>query len=172
MFALGPRKTDKFTMLYHAYGKYIYHTIKKFGFDEYTIEDLSQEIYMIIAKHLDDIDLNDQRKTRNYIITITRNYCINYRNGLNRRAEESVEEIGSFFVESEDILDQLIQKEQIQKLFDEINKMDDIYKSVMELKYVAGFCNQEIADFFKVHKKTVEMRLYRAKKILWERLKS
>lgn len=74
--------------------------------------------------------------------------------------------------ESEDVLQQLIRKEQIHRLADEINKLDDIYKSVMELKYINGFQNQEIADILKITKKTVEMRLYRAKKILKEKLKS
>ena len=40
----------------------------------------------------------------------------------------------------------------------------------MELKYVNGFSNQEIADILKIKKKTVDMRLYRAKKLLLKKM--
>ena len=40
----------------------------------------------------------------------------------------------------------------------------------IELKYVNEFTDDEIAAFLKIKKKTVEMRLYRAKKILRMRL--
>lgn len=82
MIALTSEKLNKFTSLYEKYEKTIYYTIKNFNIDEYTIEDLTQEIYIIIVKKLDDIDLNNHKKTQNYIITITRNYCINYNTTL------------------------------------------------------------------------------------------
>lgn len=72
---------------------------------------------------------------------------------------------------SEDILEHLINKEQVHWLAKEINKLDDIYKSVLELKYVNNFSNDEIASFLNLKKKTVEMRLYRANLILREKLK-
>ena len=57
------------------------------------------------------------------------------------------------------------------RLIEDVNKLDDIYKSVLELKYINKFSNDEIASFMKIKKKTVEMRLYRANLILRERLK-
>ena len=74
------------------------------------------------------------------------------------------------FNESDHILQKMIQKEQINKLAEEINKLDYKYKAVMELKYVNGFSNQEIADILKIKKKTVDMRLYRAKKLLLKKM--
>ena len=62
-------------------------------------------------------------------------------------------------------------KDRNNRLIEEVNKLDDIYKSVLELKYINKFSNDEIASFMKIKKKTVEMRLYRANLILRERLK-
>lgn len=137
MLTLFSKERDKFTVLYETYGKIIYFTIKRFHFDEYTIEDLSQEIYMILVRHLDDIDLDDPVRTRNYIITVTRNYCINYMQRKYSKMEEPVDDLemsSNYFPESDHILQKIIQKEQIHKLAEEINKLDDKYKSVMELK--------------------------------------
>lgn len=68
-------------------------------------------------------------------------------------------------------MDYLITKDRNNRLIEEVNKLDDIYKSVLELKYINEFSNDEIASFMKIKKKTVEMRLYRANLILRERLK-
>lgn len=166
-----PEERDKFITLYEKYGKTVYYTLSRFGLDEYTKEDLSQDIYIIIAHHLDDIDMSNTKKTRNYIITITRNYCSNYLRNRSRKPEEFFEEYPNLHTESNEILDQLINQEQLFRLAEEINKLDEIYKCVLELKYVNNLSNDEIANFLNIKKKTVEMRLYRANLILRKKFK-
>lgn len=58
-----PEDTDKFLLLYEKYRKIIYYTLTRFKFDEYTKEDLSHDIYIKLASHLDDIDISDSKKT-------------------------------------------------------------------------------------------------------------
>lgn len=57
-----PEDVDKFLLLYEKYRKTIYYTLTKFEFDEYTKEDLSHDIYIKLADHLDDIDIKDFKK--------------------------------------------------------------------------------------------------------------
>lgn len=162
---------DKFVTIYETYRNTIYYTLCRYNLDEYTKEDLSQDIYIILAKHLDKIDLNDHTRTRNYIITIARNYCSNYLRSKMRHPEDLLDEIPETQTNLDEILDSLIIKEQIHHLAEEINKLEDIYKSVLELKYITGFSNDENASFLKIKKKTVEMRLYRANQLLRKKLK-
>lgn len=163
-------EVDKFTLLYEKYGTTIYYTLSLYSFDEHTKEDLSHDIYLKLAEHLDHIDITNFKKTQNYIITITRNYSLNYLRNKNKKSETFLEELPVLQSNSADILEQLIKKEQIQQLAKEIHQLDDIYKSVLELKYVNNFSNNEIAEFLRIKKKTVEMRLYRANLILREKL--
>ena len=128
-----PEDTDKFLLLYEKYRKIIYYTLARFKFDEYTKEDLSHDIYIKLASHLDDIDISDSKKTQNYIITVTRNYSLNYLRSKSRKPESFLEDIPVLLTASEDILEHLINKEQVHWLAKEINKLDDIYKSVLEL---------------------------------------
>ena len=128
-----PEDTDKFLLLYEKYRKIIYYTLTRFKFDEYTKEDLSHDIYIKLASHLDDIDISDSKKTQNYIITVTRNYSLNYLRSKSRKPESFLEDIPVLLTASEDILEHLINKEQVHWLAKEINKLDDIYKSVLEL---------------------------------------
>lgn len=161
---------NKFLLIYERYGRIVFYTIKRFVTDEYIIEDLSQEIYIVIGKNLDKIDLDNHQKTRNYIITITRNYCKNYLRQRNKVKEEPFDDIIDYEKTFEEPAEKYVHKEQINKLAQEINQLDDIYKIVLELKYINEFNDDEIAAFLKIKKKTVQMRLYRAKIILRERL--
>ena len=114
--------------------------------------------------------MNDFKKTQNYIITVTRNYCISYLRQCNRKQEDLFDDISMLKKDEENMEDYIVNKEQIEWLANEVDQLDDIYKSVLELKYVNEFTDDEIAAFLKIKKKTVEMRLYRAKKILRMRL--
>lgn len=134
-----PEDTDKFLLLYEKYRKIIYYTLTRFKFDEYTKEDLSHDIYIKLASHLDDIDISDSKKTQNYIITVTRNYSLNYLRSKSRKPESFLEDIPVLLTASEDILEHLINKEQVHWLAKEINKLDDIYKSVLELNMSITF---------------------------------
>lgn len=164
-------QSEKFTAIYEKYGKIVYYTITRFISDEYLIEDLSQEVSINIFKNLSKIDTDDDKRTRNYIITIARNLCKNYLRNQDKVKETPQEELSPLHTEHDDFLEQIIAKEQIHLLAKEISKLKDIYRSVLELKYMNEFCDDEIANILKIEKKTVEMRLYRAKIILRERMK-
>lgn len=162
---------DKFTVLYEKYRKVVVYTISLYVKDPYQAEDLLQEIYIRIGNNLPKIDLSDEKRSRNYVITIARNYCRSYLCRQNKMEVESFEDMDA--VESEfrqsDVLDTLIEQERIKHLAAEIGKLKDHYKTVLELKYVTGFSDDEIAEFLHIKKKTVQMRLYRAKVILREK---
>lgn len=168
-------ETDKFLYIYEKHLKTIYYTIKRFTNDAFAVEDLSQDVLIKIAENLSHIDINLPQQTRNYVITITRNHCKNYLRAQAKIKEESLEEWNETHVltdsDSDDILSLVIKKDFQKILVDEIGNLSDIYQTVLELKYFAGFSNSEIAQFLNIGKKTVEMRLYRANKILQEKLK-
>lgn len=161
---------DKFIRLYELYGKTVYYTISRFVQDPYLIEDLSQDIYLKIAEHLNAVDLDDYIKSRNYIITIARNYCKNHLRNTSKILETPLDSADYLPDDQEEILDQMIQKEEVHRLTQMVHQLDDIYKSVLELKFVNGFSNDEIASFLKLKKKTVEMRIYRANQILRKKM--
>lgn len=161
---------DKFIQIYETYGKTVYYTIKRFIKDEYLIEDISQDIYIKIAECIDKINLNNFKRSQNYIITLVRHYCLNYIRDNSKIQEESLEEFTSLHTNSDAILDKIIYNEDINRLSKEIRNLDEIYKSVLELKYINEFSNAEIASFLNIEKKTVEMRLYRANIMLRNKL--
>lgn len=161
---------DKFTYLYEKYYKIVYYTILRFINDRILAEDLLNDIYIRIGENLSKVDMNDPKRCQNFIITISRNYCISYLRKKNKMNEEFLEDSDFMSNSKEDVLTEIIEKELFDRIMTEVRKLDDNYKSVMELKYINGFQDDEIAKFLGIKKKTVHMRLYRAKIMLREKL--
>lgn len=161
---------DKFTALYEKYRQTVMYTISLFIKDEYLKEDLFQDIFIIVGKNLDKIDLSDDKKSRNYIITIARNYCLSHLRKQKKSDEDLVEDITVMESNHVDLLNELIKKEHFQQVIDAVHSLEDKYKMVLELKYINDFSDDEIANFLNIKKKNVQMRLYRAKIMLRNKL--
>lgn len=157
---------DKFVVLYEKYYKVVLYTIRRFIEDKFIAEDILQEVYINISKNLDKIDMNDEKRSRNYIITISRNYCCSYLRKQNKVNEDIVESDSIFKNNAEDVLEGLVEKEDFERLILEIHNLKDTYKSVLQLKYINELSDVEIARFLNLKMKTVQMRLYRARIIL------
>lgn len=131
-----------------------------------------QEVYINIGKNLDKIDMNDEKRSRNYIITISRNYCFSYLRKQNKVNEDIVESESIFKNNGEDVLEGLVEKEDFERLISEIHNLKDKYKSVLQLKYINELSDVEIARFLNLKIKTVQMRLYRARIILRNKMEA
>ena len=55
---------DKFIYLYSHYLNTVYYTVTRFVSEPYTIEDLSQDVFLALSKHLDKCDLSNPTQTR------------------------------------------------------------------------------------------------------------
>lgn len=168
-----PEECDKFVRLYEKYGGLSLFTIRQLIQNQYTAEDLLQEIFLIIAKNLDKIDETDSKRTRNYIITVSRNYCKSYLRKRNREKEDLIEDPSLFISskENDDFLNLLLRQETLRFLIQEVDALDDKYKIPLELKVVNGLSDEQIAKIMGIKKKNVQMRLYRARLLLHNKLK-
>lgn len=160
---------NKFLMLYENYKRTTEYTIRRFIQEDFTVEDLMQEIFLIIARNLDKIDEDDETKTRNYIITISRNYCKSYLRKQKRAKEDFIDDIDIFNTlpnDSPEIIETLMKKETYQFLCQEIKSLDDKYRIALELKYINDLDDTQIAHIMGTTKKNIQMRIYRAKLML------
>ena len=89
----------------------------------------------------------------------------------NKILEESLDTNLHVNTESDEVLDKIIHNEDISSIAQAVSELNDIYKSVLELKYINEFSNDEIAEFLNIKKKTVAERLYRANIMLRNKLK-
>lgn len=163
-------QSNKFMDLYDNYAHYIKYTVKRYIKDSFIEEDLFQEILIILASHIDEIHIENKRKARNYVITVSKNYSLNYLSKQKNKHEYLSEEIVETESFTDDIkslpLDYLLRKETYQELYDALDKLDDKYRIVLELKYFNNLDDAAISEMLGIKKKTVEMHIYRGKKML------
>lgn len=134
--------------------------------NEADIEDFLQDIYMIIGENLSKIDEAEEKKTQNYLITITRNYVISHwRKNKNRREEEFLDET-DYSTTKNDPLHIIINEEYYAIIRKALDKLDEKYRSVLELKYVNNLNDETISKILNIKKKNVQMRVYRAKQLM------
>ncbi len=89
----------------------------------------------------------------------------------NKISEDPLDTNLPLHTEPDEVLSKIIQNEDISTIAQAVSELNDIYKSVLELKYVNEFSNDEIADFLNIKKKTVAERLYRANIMLRNKLR-
>ena len=58
----------KFELIYEKYKKYVMYTIKRFICDDFLAEDLFHNVFIVIANHLDNINMEQEKETKNYNI--------------------------------------------------------------------------------------------------------
>jgi RNA polymerase sigma-70 factor, ECF subfamily len=116
--------------------------------------DIFQNTFLKIHKEIHK--LKNDEKVKAWVFQIARNEIANYFN------KESIY-IPNFNTENETS----IEKYQSICCFDKfINELPDIYKRVIELVYIKGFKQKEVAETLEISLTNVKVRIRRAKDIL------
>lgn len=159
-------EADKFTRIYDQYKEIIYYTVRRFTVNEADIEDYLQDIYIIIGENLDNIDESNQRKTQNYLITITRNYCVSqWRKAKKRQEKEYLDEL-NFNAEKENPINIIVKNETYSQVKQALDQLDVKYRAALELRYVNGLDDDTIARILNISKKNVQLHVFRAKRMV------
>lgn len=159
----GIMGTDKnnFYNIYEKYKYLMFSIAMDILKDQHSAEDAVQEAFVKILKHYEKIDDIESDRTKRLIITITKNCAIDIYRKRSRQwnSETDIEKIihlehrdSYFAVES--------------GRYKWIDKLPDMYKEVLILKYSSGFSNTEIAEILEVSEVNVRKRISRARKLL------
>lgn len=152
---------EKLEYLYVTYRYLLY----KFAFeilkDQQGAEDAVHECYLRIAKNLHKIDLDNSKKTINFMVTIVKNIAItmyNKRKNVSVLYDEAIEE--GVIIETP--WDTLAYNE----LLGCIGELKEELLSPFLLHYAYGYSEKEIGRFLNISENNVAVRLHRAKKKL------
>jgi RNA polymerase sigma-70 factor (ECF subfamily) len=169
------RDEINFKEIYKEFHPKILHYVAGLtGFYDY--EDITQEIFEKVGRHIEDFQ--GKSKLSTWIYRIATNTA------LDRLRSPSFKQTTEGLTEQMDnknvwayhkklpIDQQLIRKEMSECVREHIDKLSPDYKAVIVLSELEGFKNQEIADILQISLENVKMRLHRAraslKKILDE----
>ena len=155
---------EKFVRLYEKYRYFLWYLANERLHDAGLAEDAVQEAFFALIRHMEKIGDVDSSATRNFLATIVKSKAVDI---LRKHWEEPVEEIpeenGG---EKSDVLDDCICRESYETLLRAVSQLDEIYRVVFEFRYLHELSEKETADILGVTPKTVNIRIFRARKKL------
>ena len=161
---------EKFSQLYETYFHSLWYIAFGYLKDTQLAEDMVQETFIKVSEHLSAIQDIHSKMTKYFLVTITRNKCIDYIRKRNRMPETLLE-IQDYLSEYDNIpLERVIHQETLDELTQIINTLDDSYRVPLKLRYIQGLSNMEISRQTGLSVNLVAVRINRAKKMLKDRL--
>lgn len=163
---------EKLSELYKTWYQALWYVAFGYLKDTQLAEDMVQETFIKVSEHLSDIQDVHTKMTKYFLITITRNKCIDYIRKRNR-SPETLMENQEYPPEYSNLpLEHVIHQETLDELTDLINSLDDTYRIPLKLRYIDGLTNLEISRRTGLSVNLVAVRINRAKKMLKGRLKN
>ncbi len=137
--------------------------------DAATAEDAVQETFVAVFRYLGTFDLS--RSFKPWIFMILKNICKKYRRKLWLRplSWEALSETMEFPAE-DDVEEVAMVRDLVGRLGKEVLGLQKKYREVFVLRYSNNFSYIEIAEALELTVEVVKVRLFRARKLLKEKL--
>ena len=99
--------------------------------------------------------LDSYKHLRAFLFLNARNKCFNFLR--DQKARSAIDKQISDFTAAEQtaILFSEIESELVTRIREEVEKLPDYYRNILDLSYYQGYNNQEIADMLQISEKTV-----------------
>lgn len=149
---------DAYAELVNKYSNLVYAVAISKTRDSHQSEDIAQEVFVKAWTKLSG--LAEGEKFSSWLITITKNQCIDYFRKNTRSKEESiVQEIP----EPIDTFQKFGLKDLI---WDALDSLEEKYRIVVVMNYISGYTAKEIGCLLHISQSAIESRLRRAKEQL------
>lgn len=158
---------NKFEQIYNMYRYTMLYVAKDILKDQSLAEDIVHDSFLKIIEILDDIEDVFCSKTKSFIVTIVRNRSIDGLRKVKRENYIPLEQIEFSLEDDTPIpLDKIINEEGYNKLLEYIDELDEMYRTVIELKYIHGHSEKEISRILDITEKNANIRIFRARRML------
>ncbi len=151
---------DILEQLYKKYAKQVYLYLYSLCHSHSLAEDLTQDTFLKAFCTLKTTEV----KALPWFFTVARNLYLDEwrREKLRSRKEEEHKERQN----EEDILGQLIKKEQNKRLYQMLQSLGVLEREAVVLYYFTGLSQEEISNVLKVSRSNIRVILYRARRKL------
>lgn len=162
---------DAFRQLVIRYERRVFKVIHRFITDPEQVEDLVQEAFLRAWRRLDQFDLT--RRFGPWLFRLAVNLTFDHLRRVRRRGRWSLFSDSASTAPQEpvsrDIGEQFDNAQEVRAILDEI---PEVYRTVLILRDVEGFCTAEVASMTDRTEATIRWRLAEARKMFrdaWDR---
>lgn len=161
-----PEEKAEFEDLYRKYSEVMYNYAYKILKKKYLSEDAVHNSFMSIMKKLDKIRDFNYDEAKAYLLVTVRNAALAIIKETSDIVDINVENIESDADVELDIEIEYYKR----RIWDIILSLKDIYSDTLVLKLGQGLSNTEIAEIMGVSTDVINMRVYRARNKLLNKL--
>lgn len=160
---------EKFSELYKEYKDMMYYKAMGVLHNHALAEEAVQDSFFKIAKNISKVSQAVCSKTAAYIVIIVRNTCLD----IIKKEKNYLQSDDSIEVSAVEMpnVEEVISECGFNGVVKIVGEIDKIYSDALKLKYIYGFSAKEIANLLDITEKTAQIRLYRGKLALKEKLK-
>ncbi len=159
-------KEEKFEAIFKSHYQKVFRLCKGyFTGNEALAQDMAQEVFIKAWQHLDNF--REDAKLSTWIYRITVNTCLSEK----RKAIYKREQKGIHFTEQEEETFNDEKEQQLEALYQCINKLQDLDKMIIMLVLEAA-AYHEIADVTGIKEASLRVRIHRIKKQLTKCVKN
>ena len=149
------------TWLYKQYQRLMYREILKIVQETWDVDDIMQSLLVKLIGQIALLKTLDRQHLIDYLVTAARNTALNFRRDNKAKYfEELTDEQPS----PEDTEDELIRKEDLYRLADVWNTLDEKTQYLLRARYILNKSGKEIAADLKMSPDNVRMAIVRAKR--------
>ncbi|MCG8501222.1 MAG: RNA polymerase sigma factor [Firmicutes bacterium] len=161
-------ETHMFSIFVDRYKDKVFNLVYRFTGDYSETEDICQEIFITVYKKLPSFKADARVST--WLYKIASNKCIDWYRSKKRKnfftffgGTGQIDDVKADTPAPQEIY---ILNEEQKTLQNAVNKLDEKYRIVVVMFYYQHLSYRDIAEILELSVRTVETRLYRAKKIL------
>ena len=168
---------DAVERLFNLYHKILLVKANDILHNWHDAEDVVQDTFLKVSRNIEDFLPVDSQSAKTLLAVYTRNVALNMYKRKKRQNKlfYSKQDVAEMNLESDDpkddVLELIINQETIEELRQAIDRLDDMHRDVIILKYYYHKKNIEIADIMGVDVNVINARVFRAKKKLMNLMK-
>ncbi len=163
MVMVDQEDRDKLTILYEQYKRDLYIKALSLLRDRDLAEDMVQDAFIRVSKHLDKINVIKSNKTRSYLVIIVKNLCIDYLRKKGELLSSDYEVMKNNIQDISDTPEEILLKlNMTEEMTSNLAKLNPSYVEVITLKYYHGLNGKEIAQQLNISEVNVRVRLKRS----------
>lgn len=160
---------DRFERLYKKYSPLLLRKAWEILRDDMLAEDAAGDAWMRIYRNLHKIEDPDSPRGVAFMVTVVRNRALSLarKETATDAAELEDEQPDDFCLE-----DTVVERLSAERVWEIVGALDEELRNAFLMKYAYGFSSREIASQLGITEKHLNVKMHRARKVLFEKLKT